>query len=208
MSNQPSAQSEIAATTCGKASPSGKSGAHQWESISDSCPRARVLGSLTATQCRINANRGPWQLFARGPLLTCTRDKDLSQPATRVDTTCWQFLISRHQYGPFSFFCSRNYVILHLITWLLTGWKNFLYFRRPPWGLRPVAFATSATWFILHCVHSELSHESSISAEHNSYALLHRFISPQNVVAKKRIYIKNRGPIYKISYDNLTNILR
>ena len=27
-------------------------------------------------QCRINANRGPWQLFARGPLLT--RDKDLS----------------------------------------------------------------------------------------------------------------------------------
>ena len=24
-------------------------------------------------QCRINANRGPWQLFARGPLLT--RDK-------------------------------------------------------------------------------------------------------------------------------------
>ena len=39
-------------------------------------------------QCRINANRGPWQLFAQAPLLT--RDKDLSQPATRVDTTCWQ----------------------------------------------------------------------------------------------------------------------
>jgi len=28
-------------------------------------------------QCRINANRGPWKLFARGPLLT--RDKDLSE---------------------------------------------------------------------------------------------------------------------------------
>jgi len=28
-------------------------------------------------QCRINANRGPWQLFARGPLLT--RDRDLSK---------------------------------------------------------------------------------------------------------------------------------
>jgi len=40
------------------------------------------------TQCRVNANRGPWQLFARAPLLT--RDKDLSRPATRVDTTCWQ----------------------------------------------------------------------------------------------------------------------
>ena len=28
-------------------------------------------------QCWINANRGPWKLFARGPLLT--RDKDLSK---------------------------------------------------------------------------------------------------------------------------------
>ena len=36
------------------------------------------------------------------------------------------------------------------ITWLLTGWKIFLYFRRPPWGLKPVAFATSATWLIRH----------------------------------------------------------
>ena len=39
-------------------------------------------------QGQINANRGPWQLFAQAPLLT--RDKDQSQPATRVDTTCWQ----------------------------------------------------------------------------------------------------------------------
>jgi len=48
------------------------------------------LASLTAVmlmavlysrgQCRINANRRMWQLFARAPLLT--RDKDLSQPAT------------------------------------------------------------------------------------------------------------------------------
>jgi len=29
---------------------------------------------MYVAQCRINANRGPWQLFARGPLLT--RDKD------------------------------------------------------------------------------------------------------------------------------------
>ena len=28
--------------------------------------------------------------------------------------------------------------------------KKILYFRRPPSGLRPVAFATSATWLIRH----------------------------------------------------------
>jgi len=28
--------------------------------------------------------------------------------------------------------------------------KIFLYFRRPPFGLRPVAFATSVTWLIRH----------------------------------------------------------
>jgi len=77
--------------------------------------RATLIGLRVPTQCRqthekqcrINANRGPWQLFARGPLLP--RDKDISklqcicmrasrhstvarvaQPATRVDTTCWQ----------------------------------------------------------------------------------------------------------------------
>ena len=41
-------------------------------------------------QCRINANRGPWQLlFARGPLLT--RDRDLSKlyACERVDTRQW-----------------------------------------------------------------------------------------------------------------------
>jgi len=32
---------------------------------------------LRSAQCRINANRGPWQLFARDPLLT--RDKDISK---------------------------------------------------------------------------------------------------------------------------------
>ena len=53
--------------------------------------RAKIifpLQRMNIRQCRIFANRGPWQLFARAPLLT--RDKDLSQPATRVDTTCWQ----------------------------------------------------------------------------------------------------------------------
>jgi len=35
-----------------------------------------------------NANRGPWQFFPEPPYLRET--KDLSQPATRVNTTCWQ----------------------------------------------------------------------------------------------------------------------
>jgi len=50
--------------------------------------RPRGYERVALNQCRINANRGLWQLFARAPLLT--RDRDLSQPATRVDTTCWQ----------------------------------------------------------------------------------------------------------------------
>ena len=57
---------------------------------------------------------------------------------------------SRYQYSPFSFFLLQK---LCQITWLLTGWKNFLYFQRPPRrGLRPVAFATSATWLIRHWI--------------------------------------------------------
>ena len=79
-------------------------------------------------QCRINANRGPWQLFPRALLLT--RDKDLSQPATRVDTTCWQL---------FRPDINTAHLLLQKLcqnTWLLTGWKKILYFRRPPeaWG--------------------------------------------------------------------------
>jgi len=46
-------------------------------------------------QCRVNANRGPWQLFARAPLLT--RDKD-RMPA---------IISSRYQYGPLFFFVSE-----------------------------------------------------------------------------------------------------
>ena len=60
-------------------------------------------------QCRINANQGPWQLFARAPLLT--RDKDLSQPATRVDT-CWQLFRPAINTAHFNFFCCKSYVKL------------------------------------------------------------------------------------------------
>jgi len=48
---------------------------------------------------------------------------------------------------PIFIFCCRSYVKL-LDYWRAE--KNFLYFRSPPWGLRPMAFATSATWLIRH----------------------------------------------------------
>jgi len=47
----------------------------------------------------------------------------------------------------FSFYCRSCVKLLNC--WRAE--KKFLYFRRPPWGLRPVAFATSATWLIRHC---------------------------------------------------------
>jgi len=61
--------------------------------------------ALRPFQCRINADRGPWQLFARAPLLT--RDKDLSQPATRVDTTCWQLFRPDINTAHFYFFVAE-----------------------------------------------------------------------------------------------------
>ena len=53
----------------------------------------------------------------------------------------------RYQYGPFLFFCCISYVKL-LDYWRAE--KNSL-LPEAPWGLRPVAFATSATWLIRHC---------------------------------------------------------
>ena len=71
-----------------------------------------VITSDCLFQCRINANRGPWQLFSRALLLT--RDKDLSQPATRVDTTRWQLFRPDINTAHFYFFCCRSYVkLLH-----------------------------------------------------------------------------------------------
>ena len=89
-------------------------GAGRGLSITELVHALAILG-----QCRINANRGPWQLFARAPLLT--RDKDLSQPASRVDTTCWQLFRPAINTAHFYFLLQ----MLCQITWLLTGWKNF-----------------------------------------------------------------------------------
>jgi len=84
------------------------------------------------------------------------RHSTVAQPATGVDTLA--IISSRYQYGTFLFFVAE-------VTWLLMGWKHFLYFRRPSWGLRPVAFATSATWWIRHC------RPTNITGRWNLYSL-------------------------------------
>ena len=76
--------------------------------------------------------------------MRASRHSTVAQPATRVDTTCWQLFRPDINTTHFYFLLQKSCQI----TWLRTGWKNFLYFRRPPWGVRPVAFATSATWLI------------------------------------------------------------
>ena len=70
----------------------------------------------------------------------------VAQPATRVDTTCWQLFRPRYQYSPFLFFVAEV-----MSSYLTTdGLKNFFSTSGGPGGLRPVAFATSATWLIRH----------------------------------------------------------
>ena len=65
-------------------------------------------------QCRINANQGPWQLFARAR----------QRPITASHSSRYMLAIisSRYQYGPFLVFLLQK---LCQITWLLTGWKFF-----------------------------------------------------------------------------------
>ena len=61
----------------------------------------------------------------------------------------WVFSSAVHFHnGPFLFFVVADVMSNYLTTDGLK--KNFLYYRRPPWGPRPVAFATSATWLIRH----------------------------------------------------------
>jgi len=54
---------------------------------------------------------------------------------------------SRYQYGPFLFFVVAEVMPNYLTT---DGLKKFSPLPEAPWGLRPVEFATSATWLIGH----------------------------------------------------------
>jgi len=61
------------------------------------------------------ASAGLMPTEARGNYLPeppYTRDKDLSQPASRVDTTCWQLFRPAINTAHFYFFCCRSYVKL------------------------------------------------------------------------------------------------
>jgi len=109
--------------------------------------------------CRVGSTDGS---FARKPSLkrlasaVCPSPLTYARqrPITASQSIRYDMLViilPRYQYGPLLFFLLQK---LCQITWLLTGWKNFLYFRRPPWGPRPVAFATSATWLIRHWGHN------------------------------------------------------
>jgi len=74
----------------------------------------------------------------------------VAQPATRVDTTCWQLFRPDINTAHFYFFCCRSYVKL------LDCWRAEKIFSTsvgpPRRGLRPVAFATSATGLIRHWI--------------------------------------------------------
>ena len=78
--------------------------------------------------------------------LTYSRQRPITAShSSRYDMLA--IISSRYQYGPFLIFCCISYV--KLLDYCRAE-KNFLYFRRPPWGLKLVAVATSATWLIRH----------------------------------------------------------
>ena len=82
--------------------------------------------------------------FPEPPYLRET--KDLSQPATRVDTTCGQLFRPVINTAHFYFFVAEV-----MSNYLTTDWlKKISLLPEAPWGLRLVAFATSATWLIRH----------------------------------------------------------
>jgi len=154
-----------------------------------------------SSQCRINANRGPWQLFARGwradkkilyfrrppwglgckempyfliaaikkktntknpnpnmvvlaseialvLVLYCTREFPWCDSLFKSQRIYFQDIYGPDINRPILFFVAE--VMSNYLT--TDGLKKNLYFRRPPWGLRPVAFATYATWLIRHCI--------------------------------------------------------
>ena len=64
---------------------------------------------------------------------------------------------SRYQYGPFLFFFVAEVMSNYLTT---DGLNIFSLLPEAPWGLRPVAFATSATWLIRHWIRVETDEQT------------------------------------------------
>ena len=81
------------------------------------------------------------------------------RPITASHSSLYDMLTiisSRYQYGPFLFFVVAEVMSNYLTTDKL---KNFFSTSGGPseaWGLRPVAFGTSATWFWVCCVLSNV----------------------------------------------------
>jgi len=71
----------------------------------------------------------------------------VAQPATRVDTTCWQLFRPDINTAHFLFFFVAEVMSNYLTT---DGLKKFSLLPKATLGLRPVAFATSAPWLIRH----------------------------------------------------------
>jgi len=134
--------------------------------------RQSTEGKVQQQQCRINANRGPWQLFARAPLLT--RDKDLSQPATRVIRHACSYFVqsSRYQYGPFLFFAAE--VMSNYLT--TDGLKNFSLLPEAP--LRPEARGICMVNPALNNSNNVLYRVCTILALCNGLASVRRSVHP------------------------------
>ena len=89
--------------------------------------------SINTHQCRIDANRGPWQLFARAPLVTYARQRPITAShSSRYDMLA--IISSRYQYGPFLFFFVAEVMSNYLTT---DGLKIFFSTSGGP--LRPEA---------------------------------------------------------------------
>jgi len=90
-------------------------------------------------QCRINANRGPWQLFAQAPLRETKTYHSQPLESIRHDGN----ISSRYQYGPFLFFVAE--IMSNYLT--TDGLKKI--------SLLPEARSIChiATWLIRHCLH-------------------------------------------------------
>jgi len=152
---------------------------------------SRILRA-TAYQCRINANRGPWQLFARAPLLT--RDKDLE--SIRHDGNYFVSLSIR----PIIIFVAE--VMSNYLT--TDGLKKISLLPEAPFGLRPVAFATSATWLIRHCSLRTAIHTHFVPAEARSSWLSGVYWLGKRGGATSRKYFRGERCCSKCSWYQLS----
>ena len=103
------------------------------------------------------------------------------------------------------------FVVAEVMSNYLTtdGLKIFSLLPEAPWGLRPVAFATSATWLIRHCLHMArlmplpltVTCSSKIQTGFTFLVLAHPGSSGKRAIKRARVYIpsSNFVPLYNLS---------